>query len=106
MHDVSTGEGLPSPNGDIDVLGFNFHPTRASPSPLGCEERRTSAAERVEDDVVAAGTVLYRVGDHHDWLHCWVIAQIVHPARLERVRAGILPDVGAVSAVASQLNCV
>jgi hypothetical protein len=78
---VLTRERLPSPDRHVDIAGIDLQPVAPTSNPLRCQKRRAGPAKRVENDLVAPGTVLHRVGDHRRRLDRGVSTQIVHAAR-------------------------
>jgi hypothetical protein len=103
---VTTREGLPAPDCDIDIARIDFESAGLPADPFGREQRRARAAEGVEHDVVAVGAVFDRIGDERDRLHRRVRAQVVHAAGAKRVGAGVFPDIGAGAAVAAEFDSV
>ena len=92
---ITTGEGLPAPDRDIDVARIDFESAGLPADPFGREQRRARATEGVEHNVVAVGAVFDRIGDESDRLDGRVRAQVVHAPGAKRVDAGVFPDIGA-----------
>ena len=61
---VFAGEGLPTPDRDIDVTRIDFDRAGLPADPFGREQRRAGATEGIEHNVVALGAVLDCIGDH------------------------------------------
>ena len=70
------------------------------------DEGRTTAAKEVENDAIAAGDVLNRIGNHGDWFYRRVESEFIHATSLQSIDATILPDIGSVAAMLTQFKGV
>jgi hypothetical protein len=73
---------------------------------LGGHQRCTAAGKRIEDNALSLRAVLDCVRDERDRLNRRMHLELVHSTGLERVHAGIVPDIGAVSPVLTELEIV
>ena len=98
------GQSLPSVDADIDVLRIQFDRPGVPAGPLGGNQDRAAAGERVEDDPLAMAAVADRVGDQADRLDGRVQGQEL--ALAAAIDARVRPHVGAVAAVLAELEVV
>src|SRR6056297_2033003 len=106
MHGLPTSHRLPAPDREIDVHGVGLDTDAASPGPLGGKQRRARAQERIEDQVPGRRHVQKRIHHHADRLDRRVCAKVVirigSPARSPCV----VPDIGAIATVPTELHVV
>ena len=81
-------------------------PSKASPAALGRDQRCARAEEDIEDKFPAFRDVLKRVRHKRSRLACGVQSQIFAAAADEGVHRGVVPDIGAISAVLPELDHV
>ena len=81
-------------------------PSKASPAALGRDQRCARAEEDIEDKIPALRDVLKRVRDKRSRLDRRVQSQIFATAADEGVHRGVVPDIGAISAVLPELDHV
>jgi hypothetical protein len=67
---------------------------------------RAGAAEQIEHYAAAMGDILNRVGDHRHRLDGRMYSEVVKAAGLQGVNSPILPDIGAVTPVLTELETV
>ena len=87
MNGVTTREGLPAPDCDIDIARIDFESARLPADTLSRKQRRAGATESIEHEMIALGDVFDRIGDECDRLHRRVRAQVVHAASAKCVGA-------------------
>jgi hypothetical protein len=96
---IILGEDFPPSKHTIAVDGIEFAQSRAAPSLMGGDKRRTGSAEKIEHDAATARHVLDGVGYHRNWLDGRVKRKLIEPASLQGIDASIFPDVGPVAPV-------
>src|ERR1043166_321542 len=106
MHCGLAGRCLPTADRDIDVAWIDFHPAGRSPRPLSSDDGRAGAGEGIQDDAVVARAVLDSVGDHARGLYGRMHRQFFEPSRAKTIDAGVIPDIGPIAPVLSELEVV
>src|SRR3990172_11813920 len=85
--------GLPAPHRDVDVGRIDLDRSRLPTGPLGCDQDRAAAAERIEHQAATARTILDRICDQCDRFDRWMHRQLFHAPRTHRVDPGVIPNV-------------
>ena len=104
MDGILSCKGLPAPDGDIDQARLDLDRVSAASDPLCCQDGCAGAAECIEHDVAAAGTVLDGIRHQRDRFDRRMALQLIFAFRTKCVDAGVVPDIGAGAAVAAELD--
>ena len=100
------GKPLPSLDADVDKGWIELDHAGAVARPFHCDQGRAGAAEGIENQTSTVGAVAHRVGDHGDRLDGRMKAELALCATGQCILAGIVPDIGPVSAMSSELDVV
>ena len=80
--------------------------SKASFAALGGDQRCARAEEDIEDEISSFRDVLKRIRNQRSGLDRRVQSQIFRPTANERVHRGVVPDIGAVAAMLSEVDHV
>lgn len=103
---LDAGQGLPAPDGGVDVKRVKFNGAGMTSGALGGDQDRARAAEGIEHGLAALGAVANDVRDHCNRFHGGVGGEISVPALAEGIGARVVPDVGAITPVAAEFDIV
>ncbi len=106
MNGVAAGMGLPAADRGIHVLGVDLHGVGTPAAALGRDQRRAAAGEAIQHDATALRAVEDRVRHQGDRLDRGMHLEFVEPPRLQAVHPGVVPDIGPVAAVLTELEIV
>src|ERR1700736_4161798 len=102
------GEALPAADRSVDVERVEFHTVADAADAFRGAKRRAAAEKGIEHDVAAGRAIHDRVGDEGHRFYRWVqrqeIALRFAPTKI--ADAGIVPNVGSVSAILPELHIV
>src|SRR6516164_7779924 len=106
VNGILSRKGLPTSDSEIDKARLDFERVGPPADALGCQYGRAGATEGVEHDGAAAGAVLDSIRHQRHRLDGRMALQVIQAPGPKRVDPGVIPNVGARTAVASQLDVV
>ena len=90
----------------VAIIGIEFDAVASSSRSLSGDQRCPASSEGVEDDTSSLRAIQNGVGDHRKRFHGGMHRELGIAIATEAARACIIPDIGAVTTEASQLNIV
>jgi hypothetical protein len=102
----ASGTFLPAPDSDIAIKRVDLDQSRSAAGFVTCDQRAATSAEGIENDVVAPGTVLDRVGDQLNRLAGRMHRKFIIATRPKRIDAVIFPNVSSRAAKLAKLEIV
>src|SRR5882724_9455548 len=105
---ASASEGLPATDGNVHIDRVQFDSIADSADPLSCDNCRSATQERVQNNVRTRCAVQNGVGHQSHRFNCGMQQRQIafFSWSGERIHPRILPDVGAVPSILTQLNVV
>src|SRR5258708_6431446 len=88
---IQTAQGLPTPYGDINILGIQLNPIADAARALSRDHGRTTTQEDIQHNIASSGAIHHSVCDQGDGLYGGMKFQQI--ALLRRPREGIYPRV-------------
>jgi len=101
-------EGLPATDGNVHIDRVQFDSIADSADPLSCDNCRSATQERVENNVRTRCAVQNGVTHQSHRFNCGMQQRQIafFSWSGERIHPRVLPDVGAVPSILTQLNIV
>src|SRR5262249_51582795 len=106
LHCIFAGEPLPAPDRHVHETRLNFQGKSTPPDMFRGQDGGTRAAKCVEYDFAAARSVFDRVAHQSHRFHRGMRYEAVNAVGPQRIHAGVVPDVGSVSATPTKLDVV
>src|SRR5690348_2769290 len=100
------GIHLPALDNTITINRIILADASAAPGLVSGNNGRPAASKQIEDDGTAGRDVLYRVNYHRHRFDRRMQCQFVKPSGFDRVDTAVLPDIGAVASVLTELKMI
>ena len=97
---------LPTTDRHIAVMWIDFDSAGATARTFRRDKNRPTAAKGIENEITAPRTIPDRIGNHRDRLDRRMALQFLQATTLERINAGIFPNISARSTVLTKLEIV
>src|SRR5215831_6329201 len=106
LHCIFAGELLPAPDRHVHETRLNFQGKSTPPDMFRGQDGGTRAGKCVEYDFAAARRVFDRVAHQSHRFHRGMRYEAVNAVGPQPINAGVMPDVGSVSATPTELDVV